>query len=200
MKESLSKARPCKLRVGDKFGKFIIIATVKYPDEQRRFVCRCECGNEVEKSYGDVKRGGVCRSCADKAKVLPNFLMIKKIKFNEYRQNASHTERIFELTFEQFITLIERNCSYCNASPDQYHTANRAKMYNPKGYRYNGIDRVDSTKGYTQENTVTCCKLCNGLKSNLLTSVFLNQIERIYQHQQKLLRNSSAGLEHLAHT
>lgn len=36
-------------------------------------------------------------------------------------------------------------------------------------YFYNGIDRLDNTKGYTPENSVACCKHCNSLKGDRLT-------------------------------
>lgn len=36
----------------------------------------------------------------------------------------------------------------------------------------NGIDRVDSSKGYTVENSVACCKYCNTAKNTMTESEF----------------------------
>ena len=40
------------------------------------------------------------------------------------------------------------------------------------GLNYSGIDRIDSLKDYTIENTVPCCKICNYAKSNLTLKQF----------------------------
>jgi hypothetical protein len=45
---------------------------------------------------------------------------------------------------------------------------------------YNGIDRVDSTKGYFNENVVSCCKVCNRAKSNLSLDEFKEWISKVY--------------------
>lgn len=39
---------------------------------------------------------------------------------------------------------------------------------------YNGIDRIDNAKGYTIENSVTCCKRCNFAKRNMSYDEFIS--------------------------
>lgn len=46
----------------------------------------------------------------------------------------------------------------------------------------NGIDRIDSSKGYNKENCVPCCFLCNKMKSNLYYKDFLHHIGKIYKY------------------
>ena len=36
-------------------------------------------------------------------------------------------------------------------------------------YIYNGLDRIDPSKGYELTNIVTCCENCNRLKSDLVS-------------------------------
>lgn len=60
-----------------------------------------------------------------------------------------------------------------------YHLTNFFKRYNDNGHFYfNGIDRVDNFKGYTLENSVPCCTICNRAKSNMLYDDFMSYIQR----------------------
>ena len=102
-----------------------------------------------------------------------------------YRSKISgaHTRHIdFELTFEQFDNLISQNCVYCGAEPvlvsDKYMLA-RADMHQEK-IAYNGIDRVDPTKGYIIDNCVPCCTTCNYMKRILQRDEFLDHVKKIY--------------------
>lgn len=58
----------------------------------------------------------------------------------------------------------------------------------------NGIDRIDSSKGYTIDNCVSCCPLCNQMKSNIDQNMFLTQIEKIYNFKN-VQRLSREGVE-----
>jgi len=59
------------------------------------------------------------------------------------------------LTESDYFGLVNDPCYYCLGPLP------------PKGY---ALDRCDPTKGYTKENCVPCCKLCNDVKGDLLTS------------------------------
>ena len=48
--------------------------------------------------------------------------------------------------------------------------------------KYNGIDRVDSSKGYEYNNVVSCCKNCNSAKMQLSIKEFKEHIIKIYNH------------------
>ena len=45
--------------------------------------------------------------------------------------------------------------------------------------RVNGIDRLDSSKGYTSENCVPCCKSCNFMKGTFDPHTFLERCRTI---------------------
>ena len=42
-----------------------------------------------------------------------------------------------------------------------------------------GIDRADNELGYTIENSVPCCTICNLMKRTLPKEVFIAQCEKI---------------------
>jgi len=48
--------------------------------------------------------------------------------------------------------------------------------------KYNGIDRVDNSRGYESGNVVSCCGVCNMLKHVLSKEEFLARIEKIYKN------------------
>lgn len=71
----------------------------------------------------------------------------------------------WELPLELAIDLITDNCYYCGAAPEPLH----------------GIDRVDNTRGYLEDNVVTACKQCNKAKSNHTKQFFEEWATRVAQ-------------------
>jgi len=66
-------------------------------------------------------------------------------KYFRYRNKARIEKREFNLSLEQFIGILQKNCHYC-------------------GEKSTGIDRKDNNKGYIFENSLPCCGICNGRK------------------------------------
>ena len=87
--------------------------------------------------------------------------------YNEYLRGAIKKNLQFNLDADQFETLVNSRCHYC----DEYD-----------GTKVIGIDRVDSERGYFIENVVPCCSTCNFMKSDLEKDDFLNHICKIYLH------------------
>jgi hypothetical protein len=86
--------------------------------------------------------------------------------YNTYKNNAVDNRKLrFDLTKTQFTALHALPCYLCGIKPSDTHK--------------NGIDRVDSSKGYTIYNCKTCCTHCNLMKKTLDLSVFLDQCRRI---------------------
>jgi len=50
-----------------------------------------------------------------------------------------------DLSEDDIVEMVQEDCYYC-------------------GLTGSGIDRVDSAKGYTKDNTVPCCRSCNTMK------------------------------------
>ena len=48
---------------------------------------------------------------------------------------------------------------------------------------WNGIDRVDSSLGYINENCVSCCRTCNYAKLEMNIKDFLDWVQRISKYQ-----------------
>lgn len=82
----------------------------------------------------------------------------------------------FKLTREEFRELCERPCVYCGYPPTN---DNKDHLRFNGVWRYNGLDRIDNSKGYLHGNVQPCCTVCNKLKSNLEEKDFLARVSLI---------------------
>lgn len=58
-----SKGRPLSVHIGDRYGMLVVVARVQDgPRRQVRFLCRCDCGSEIEVLAASL-RTGKTRSC-----------------------------------------------------------------------------------------------------------------------------------------
>ena len=57
--------------------------------------------------------------------------------------------------------------------------------YTDTPFLRNGIDRIDNNKGYTKENCVPCCDICNRIKMDLPYNVFIEHITKCYKNLTK---------------
>lgn len=173
---------------GLRFGRLIVIEHI----EGKLWKSLCDCGN-IKISNRDRLCQGQLKSCGcivkENAIIRYKLQAIKNRKEFGYasskktystRKRGAKTRGIyFDITFEQFLKISSQNCYYCNIEPKQC-----CKYENTFGdYYYNGMDRVDSSKGYTIDNVVTCCWNCNKAKSSLSQMDFLNLVENIYNNR-----------------
>jgi hypothetical protein len=109
---------------------------------------------------------------------------INKI-YGDYQRSAKKRKLEFALSRERFAELIQQPC--------YYNQIEKSNNYN--GYRYNGLDRIDSTKGYIEGNVVPCCKYCNRAKSDMRPDSFTAWVFQIF----RLLKNRVVGDGSLKH-
>lgn len=83
------------------------------------------------------------------------------VLYSYYKHSAKKRNINFELTIEQFESLVPSNCFYCDETS-------------------NGIDRWDSNIGYTIVNSKPCCGECNFIKNKTSPNVFIEKIKKIY--------------------
>ena len=98
--------------------------------------------------------------------------------YRSYKHNAERRNLSFDFNEDDLIAMTQAPCHYCGEKG--------SNVYNEKGsngiFRYNGIDRVDSSKGYSINNCVPCCKMCNVAKSTRSVNDFLTWAHRVYSH------------------
>jgi len=79
---------------------------------------------------------------------------------NVQKYRAKKYGREFSLTNEQLRKLYKSPCHYCGIEPKQIFQSQSGG----ESFIYNGLDRLENSKGYTLENVVPCCKPCNLVK------------------------------------
>lgn len=143
--------------------KDILLRVEKTKDSTHtRYVFQCRkdmgdgniCGNEFKHLDADT-----CKSCSQKLKPYERTYNRLKVKHNK-RWNTSIME------YKEFfnICLNQLDCHYCEKPLPK-----RAVFNNKPGSHAFFIDRKDNDSGYTKENSVPCCSVCNTTKGANLT-------------------------------
>lgn len=175
--------------IGFKVNSIIVKLTNSNIKQVRRFaICECDCKEVFEIRTDRLKDIKSCHKCALKIwanrKIIPDYGSAKLIYFNSYKHNAKNRDLEFSLTQEEFNNLISLNCHYCNTPPkDANYLSKSTKKYG--GFTANGIDRMNNSIGYTVDNSLSCCTVCNMMKKVLKYNVFLEHIEKIYKYKIK---------------
>jgi len=157
---------------GKKYGKLTALKRVgntKYGHVM--WSCVCECGKTKDFNGSDLRKG-IKKSCgcAGNTRVYYRssrtlYKDARNMVLSAYQSNAKNKNRLFNIPEDKFFELTQKNCEYCGNEPQTI-----ASPKNPnstlKQYVYNGIDRVNSAEGYTVENCVPCCSICNRMKMN----------------------------------
>ncbi len=186
--------------VGQVFGRLTVISQEENMYGNRAWLCRCECGNGKITITSSLK-SGVAKSCGclvgdtlanwnKNTRVypkLPKGMAGFKTLLKNYKEGAVKRGLEYSLTEEDFSKLLKGNCNYCGCKPNSKTNPGRTVSNRDKWntYTYNGIDRVDNDKGYTVENSVTCCKTCNFMKRSMDKNEFVNKALEIAEHQLK---------------
>jgi len=105
-----------------------------------------------------------------------------QIEYNfKYRilERVKGTDITVNITPDTWFKVASGNCAYCGASPIPLK---RSARNGETPLVLNGIDRMDSRKGYIDDNIVACCTTCNVMKSSLSKKEFIEHIGKIYEH------------------
>jgi hypothetical protein len=171
--------------IGQRFDRLLVLSKQRNEHNNVVWECICDCGNKTLSRTHNLT-GGYATSCGCKRKegIIHNNQIRGKIPgeaaknqlYSSYKIRSLKKNIIFDIDKETFYKLTESDCYYCGAEPSQ-------KIYKRKRgyYLYNGIDRVDNTLGYSKENCVSCCKICNYMKQDLTLEEFYSHIRRIHE-------------------
>jgi len=191
LRNETKKGKRIIIQVGQRFGKLVTVKRVEKPEhlktKREYWLCKCDCGNEKIINSSSLK-DGMTKSCgclrnenvSKKAKTLYGTASFNQL-YGSYKRNAKARNYLFELTKEYVKKITKQNCFYCGAEPNQ----TIKNKFDNGDYIYNGIDRIDSLKGYTVDNVVPCCGRCNEAKMSESQQDFLSWVERVYNHSVK---------------
>lgn len=174
------------IAIGQKFGKLTVLGKGGRDTKGvQKWICLCECGKESSCKSWHL-RSGSTTSCGCVLKIriaeagkqyrlnhYSDFPCGFQEVFSTYKTGAKKRNLEFCLSKDEFYLLSQQNCFYCNCKPNN-------KKTRENDFIYNGIDRKDNNLGYTLENSLPCCKICNVAKNHLDYNIFLKHIENIY--------------------
>ena len=139
---------------------------IDFPPESKKVLLRCDCGYEGWKFISNLSshKSKQCKSCLVQTPAHKTYLLVLR--------TASRRSLKWELSEAEWESLAIQNCYYCDVPP--------GNMISAYGFEYNGLDRVDSSKGYLLTNVVPCCRICNIAKTDMAQEDFYNWIRRVY--------------------
>ena len=177
---------------GQRFGRLVVLEKSEKPEHYKNtgswWKCKCDCGTIKNIPRSQLIRED-CISCGcynrEKTAIMGKknaFSDSSKSSFNalyqKYKASAKKKNLCFSIKKEDFLSLTKENCFYCGINPHAVITNTGCAGE----YIYIGLDRIDSSKGYTRENIVPCCKNCNYAKRTMTQEEFKEWIKRVYKH------------------
>lgn len=178
--------RPRLKLVGRVFGR-LTVTSFAGRTKRRASIwrCLCTCGTTI-KTRGCRLVNGSTKSCG--------CLRLDTIKHGEhhkkaqkkgtafravlyqYKANAKTRGLVWELSDAQFKALTSAKCYYTGVAPNM---TQKSKSGSEDTYVYNGIDRLDNSKGYTIKNCVPCCFEVNAMKRDFSKEKFIALCKRV---------------------
>lgn len=185
------------------FGRLTVISLVdpiKDSDDKYRtaYLCHCSCGNDLIVSRHHLQNKSGRRSCGclndeNRSKLglskrkLPPDLASGKVLYEKAYSDGN-------ISFKDFCRISKLNCFYCDKEPSNSHNKylHRDKWGKNSDFAkengtfiYNGLDRIDSSRGHDLDNVVPCCFQCNRSKSDKSLDEFGEWICHVYCHWAK---------------
>lgn len=191
------KARKYIDETNNLYGYLKVISYSHYRNGMTYWNCLCTCGKTKE-IKGSHLRLGKTRSCGCQSARPTKVEEPHKRVYRAIRNGAKSRDMSFDISFEDFVNISRNPCAYCGLPPYDIHYAYSKKRYSrgisaDVSTTFNGLDRVDSSLGYFLENVVSCCFMCNRMKSDFSLEEFLKKIEEVYLHHAKISINKKSN-------
>lgn len=177
-----------ELKVGDKFGELTVISAdyiyAKIKARRISYKVACTCGGEFYAVATKLRTGVItsCKDCSFKHRetTRDQVTQIEQL-FTRYILNRVIGKDIeVSINPEQYGQLAMQDCYYCGEPPRSVDRFLSRKYVNTEPICINGIDRLDSNKGYELGNCVPCCVSCNYAKHKLSQHDFYAKVIKIY--------------------
>lgn len=193
-----------------RFGRLVALECVGYKafacgNKNSSWRCQCDCGKEVTVSRCTIRhfirngqrpteKWGCVPSCGcSYREALPKKRPDYKFKTPRPQGQAGKNllwkmytsaarKRGFEwcISRDQFYDITGQPCHYCGVQPFKVKAS--AGKDRAQDYTYNGIDRKDNSGGYTENNIVPCCSICNWAKHIMSYATFIKWLDRVAKH------------------
>lgn len=137
-------------------------------DNRRIYRWKCDCGNVVEKPVGPKSCG-----CIEREQIRATFRDAAQKVMSQYRKDASKRGYEWALSEDQFYGLITSPCHYTGFPPSKLIKTQEGDFF------WNGVDRVDNTRGYVPDNVVPCSDHANWAKCTRKYDDFIAWLKQV---------------------
>ena len=185
-------------RTGLRYGRLVV---TEYKGKDHRYkhlwLCKCDCGNE-KIVVSDNLSSGKSNSCgclridtlnSSGQQFVPNKdreVILLNRQYHSIKKRSKHLGFKEVINFDVFRKIVKSPCVYCGLEySKEIVDKNNKKVKPPHILKCNGIDRVDSSLGYMEENSVSCCKYCNFAKHTMSRDDFLKWVKKVYEYNFK---------------
>ena len=171
---------------GKRYGKLLVIEYIG----GGKFKCLCDCGNLTIQSGGKLRgsknKNGV-KSCIECSHILRRKKNRSEFVFGKEYSDLKRRHKELEkregenwdiISKNEFMKIVQKECFYCGSVGSKLRKDNIENIT----YKFNGIDRINSKKGYSIDNVVSCCITCNRAKNNMGINEFMDWTHSIYNH------------------
>lgn len=181
---------------GQRFGKLLVVSSAGSRNGTSLWLCKCDCGETREVTHNALRNGTWNCGCSRHKGFPENGSSHRTYKARGpyqlkpqtttsarnrvkhfYLHGAKSRNLVWGLPDDMFDALVGGNCVYCGSEPNA-----RMKVNKTAQILFNGIDRVDNSKGYTPDNVVSCCAMCNRAKSAMDKETFVAWLKRVAKH------------------
>lgn len=111
-----------------------------------------------------------------------------RLRFSNIRSRCIRLEKEFTITIDEFLN------QWANQNGKCYYTGLNLN-YKPKLDNSFSVDRIDSSMGYTKENTVFCITWVNSMKSDATIIEFVEMCRLIVNHSDSLIGKNQDKIE-----
>lgn len=171
------------VKVGNIFGVYKVVEEIKIPTA-KCFITKWKCIN-INTGQEYISRGSYLYKLKDRVDSKfdkEHQLGLRNWLYRYSQKNAKSRGHSYNLSFEEFNSIISKSCHYCGEPPKMVSKEilkHRGDTHQPP-IAYNGIDRINPKIGYQMDNCVPCCPTCNYMKHTLQKEDFLKQVEKVY--------------------
>ena len=174
---------------GRKFHRLLVVGEHFNANRRKhytsgRWLCKCDCGNE-RIIWGSYLLTDFIKSCGCFHKELiqtcnrkrPYEWMLVRLR----RKSKNRWGSI--LTYDELLEFIKINkCHYCESDViwNMYSSCHSKRLSS----KYN-LDRMDNSLGYSKDNCIVCCSVCNYFKGDRFTYDEMVEIGKTFQKLRK---------------
>jgi hypothetical protein len=146
------------------------------------WVVQCvHCGRKKNLFAGCIKESlGIHCPCQVRERAKKNVSQFWTQTIKAYQGGARIRGLSWRLTDARVKQLMVLDCHYCGKKPSPRKCHWRAYCT----VDVNGLDRVDSSRGYEGDNVVPCCSTCNIMKSNWSEREFIEHCGAVVRHKK----------------